>query len=360
LIHFYKRLKNISMSYGGGYSTGGGGSSGYGGGYSASGGGYSSWGQTPPATQSTESMYAAWAAQASAYASGGTTAMGGGYSTSQSQGQRGGSGAGGGGGGKDLTSTLQAMAYSGGGGGGGGFGSRGGFGGGGAGGGGGRAKSGFDMSKYAGYQTNKRKIDERGGGGRDRFGDRDRDRRGDGEKRPRREPMKPREGREPELNIFIDKRFNYWNLPTKARVLLISNVPQAICQPDLLYNLFSFYGDVERVKILRRKSNCALVEFTTATFACIARDHLDQVSIRGETLVATFSRFDRVRMPQEIGLPPDVNTQDFSGPEYQKFKRYWTEELKRNNMRKIIAPTATIHVGGIQVLIFKLVLLLRV
>jgi len=177
------------------------------------------------------------------------------------------------------------------------------------------------MSKYAGYQTNKRKIDERGGGGRDRFGDRDRDRRGDGEKRPRREPMKPREGREPELNIFIDKRFNYWNLPTKARVLLISNVPQAICQPDLLYNLFSFYGDVERVKILRRKSNCALVEFTTATFACIARDHLDQVSIRGETLVATFSRFDRVRMPQEIGLPPDVNTQDFSGPEYQKFKR---------------------------------------
>ena len=220
-----------------------------------------------------------------------------------------------------MTSTLQAMAYSGGGGGGGGFGSRGGFGGGGAGGGGGRAKSGFDMSKYAGYQTNKRKIDERGGGGRDRFGDRDRDRRGDGEKRPRREPMKPREGREPELNIFIDKRFNYWNLPTKARVLLISNVPQAICQPDLLYNLFSFYGDVERVKILRRKSNCALVEFTTATFACIARDHLDQVSIRGETLVATFSRFDRVRMPQEIGLPPDVNTQDFSGPEYQKFKR---------------------------------------
>jgi len=202
------------------------------------------------------------------------------------------------------------------------------------------------MSKYAGYQTNKRKMDERGGGGRDRFGDRDR--RGDGEKRPRREPLKPREGREPELNLYIDKRFNYWNLPTKARVLLISNVPQAICQPALLYNLFSFYGDVERVKILRRKNNCALVEFTTATFACIARDHLDQVSIRGETLVATFSRFDKVRMPQEIGLPADDYTQDFSGPEFQKFKRYWTEELKRNNMRKIIAPTSTIHVGGIQ------------
>ena len=214
---------------------------------------------------------------------------------------------------------------------------------------------GLDMSKYAGYQTNKRKMDERGGGGRekrfdrgdrdrydrgDRFGDRNRydrgDRFGDSD-RPKREPLKPRDGREPELNIYIDKKFNFWNLPTKARVLLISNVPQvrkclmttlvsisifqAICQPDLLYNLFSFYGDVERVKILRKKNNCALVEFSTATFACIARDHLDGACVRGETLVVTFSRFDRVRMPQEIGLPGDINTKDFGGQDYQKFKR---------------------------------------
>ena len=40
--------------------------------------------------------------------------------------------------------------------------------------------------------------------------------------------------------------------------------------PDLLFNLFSFYGDVERIKILRRKTTCALVEFSTATFAAIA------------------------------------------------------------------------------------------
>eukprot|EP00092_Neocalanus_flemingeri_P031323 GFUD01034019.1.p1 GENE.GFUD01034019.1~~GFUD01034019.1.p1 ORF type:complete len:258 (-),score=75.84 GFUD01034019.1:148-921(-) len=151
-----------------------------------------------------------------------------------------------------------------------------------------------------------------------------------------------------EPNVYIDSKFNYWNLPTKARVLLISNVPQAICQPDLLYNLFSFYGDVERVKVLRNKNNCSLVEFSTATFACIAKDHLDQTCIRGEKLVVTFSRFDRVRMPEEIGLPGDVNTKDFSGPEYQKFRRYWSEELKKNNMRKIIIPTSTVHISGVQ------------
>jgi len=202
------------------------------------------------------------------------------------------------------------------------------------------------MKKFAAYQTNKRKFDDRGGRGRGGFGSDAK--RGRDDDRPKREKQKPREGREPELNIFIDKRFNYWNLPVKAKVLLISNVPQAVCQPDMLYNIFSFYGDIERVKIIRRANSCALIEFTTATFACIARDHMDGVSLRGQTLAATFSRFDRVRMPQEINMPPDENTKDFSGREYDKFKRYRTEDLKKNNMRKIIEPTPTIHISGIQ------------
>ena len=117
----------------------------------------------------------------------------------------------------------------------------------------------------------------------------------------------------------------------------------------MLYNIFSFYGDVERVKIIRRANSCALIEFTTATFACIARDHMDGVSLRGQNLAVTFSRFDRVRMPQEINMPPDDCTKDFSGPEYGKFKRYRTEDLKKNNMRKIIEPSSTIHISGIQV-----------
>jgi len=201
------------------------------------------------------------------------------------------------------------------------------------------------LSSYSAYQTNnKRKFDSggRGGGGGGRGGFHDGD-----EKKPRKD-NKPREGREPPLNIYIDPKFNYWNLPVKARVLLISNVPQAICMPDLLFNLFSFYGDVERIKILRRKTTCALVEFSTATFAAIARDHLDGTTLKGETLVVTFSRFDRVRMPHEANLPPDDMTKDFSGKQFEKYKRFWNEDLKKTNMKKIMLPTKTIHISGIQ------------
>ena len=66
---------------------------------------------------------------------------------------------------------------------------------------------------------------------------------------------------------------------------------QALNSPELLYNLFSFYGDVVRIKIIRRKTDCALIEFTTATFAAIARDYIDNLVFKGTQLVVSFSRF---------------------------------------------------------------------
>lgn len=128
-----------------------------------------------------------------------------------------------GGGSKDLGSSLMALSQQSAGSMGGGsyMGRGGGLGSGTVGGrGGGRGGPG-GMSSYSAYQTNnKRKFEGggRGGGGRGGFND--------GEEKKPRKDNKPREGREPGLNIFIDPKFNYWNLPVKARVLLISNVPQ--------------------------------------------------------------------------------------------------------------------------------------
>ena len=51
------------------------------------------------------------------------------------------------------------------------------------------------------------------------------------------------------------------------------------------------------------------------------RDHLDGTTLKGETLVCTFSRFDRVRMPYEANLPADDMTKDFSGEQFKKYRR---------------------------------------
>merc|ERR550534_3475081 len=107
---------------------------------------------------------------------------------------------------------------------------------------------------------------------------------------------------------LIDKKFNFWNLPKSARILLVSNVPPEIAKPNPIFHLFSFYGDVVRVKILPHKTpDVALVEFETATQACIARNHLDQVQMKDHKLVVSFSRFGEIRAsPGDEGLMEDI------------------------------------------------------
>ena len=83
----------------------------------------------------------------------------------------------------------------------------------------------------------------------------------------------------------------------------------------MLYNVFSFYGDVERIRIIRKDEQNlkALVQFTTASHACMARDYLDQVTIRGAQLAVSFSRHNGVRTAREVGREEDGSTKDFSG-----------------------------------------------
>jgi hypothetical protein len=81
-----------------------------------------------------------------------------------------------------------------------------------------------------------------------------------------------------------------------------------MAQPRALFHLFSFYGDVSRVKILPHKLNVGLVEFSTATMACIARNFLDNTVVVDKKLVVSFSRFGHIRKPQEIGRPDDGYT----------------------------------------------------
>ena len=148
-------------------------------------------------------------------------------------------------------------------------------------------------------------------------------------------------------NILLDARFNFYNLPAKARVLLVSNIPQNIAKPKYLYNLFSVYGDVHRVKILRKKLDSGLVEFSTATLAMIARNHMDQVELSDQKLVVSFARFDRIRLPSECGQSDDGLTEDFTTPAYEKFHRFARKDLVKSSLKRIMKPSKFLYVSNI-------------
>jgi hypothetical protein len=179
--------------------------------------------------------------------------------------------------------------------------------------------------------------------GRDRGGDRG----GGGQRNDNKRPKFEYEGKnDDEIKvepIVIDRRFNFFNLPKAAKILLVSNVPSEIAKPKPLFHLFSFYGDVTKVKILPHKQNVALVEFETATMACIARDHLDQVQMKDHKLVVSFSRFGEIRpSPGAEGL-----MEDFTGPDYMKIRRFSKEDIALVSLKRISQPKKTLHVNNL-------------
>ncbi len=62
-------------------------------------------------------------------------------------------------------------------------------------------------------------------------------------------------------------------------VVLASSLPEALATPDRICNLFGFYGDVHRVKILHNKKDCALVQMAKPHQATMVRNYIDQIKV---------------------------------------------------------------------------------
>lgn len=141
-------------------------------------------------------------------------------------------------------------------------------------------------------------------------------------------------------------------MPEKAKVLLITNVHPSINNPKEIFNLFSNYGDVARVKICRKKANTALVEFTEAKSAYIARNALDQYMVFESKMFVTFSKYDRIKLPSENPnkalVEDDGNTMDFSTPEFEPFRyRFKDAQHRAKNIKNAVKPSRTIQVINI-------------
>ena len=94
--------------------------------------------------------------------------------------------------------------------------------------------------------------------------------------------------------------------------LLVSSLPEDIATPDYLCNLFGFYGDVQRVKILRNKKDCAVVQMAKPHQATLCRNFLDQCKIDGKRICVSYSRMSSIKLPADNGHDDDAKTKDFS------------------------------------------------
>jgi RNA recognition motif-containing protein len=127
--------------------------------------------------------------------------------------------------------------------------------------------------------------------------------------------------------------------------LLVSSLPDDLANPESICNLFGYYGDVHRVKILRNKKDCALIQMAKPHQVAMCRQHLDQVKVSGKTLCVSFSRCPVIKLPTDIGIDDDNSTKDFTN--VKGVHRFRNPNVAQKLAKNLCAPTALLHVANL-------------
>ncbi|XP_009076785.1 PREDICTED: polypyrimidine tract-binding protein 1 [Acanthisitta chloris] len=124
-------------------------------------------------------------------------------------------------------------------------------------------------------------------------------------------------------------------------VLLVSNLSPERATPQCLFILFGVYGDVQRVKILFKKKENALVQMTDGNQAQLAMSHLNGQKLHGKPIRITLSKHQTVQLPRD-GQEDNGLTKDFGNSPLHRFKKPGSK-----NFQNIFPPSATLHLSNI-------------
>jgi hypothetical protein len=100
----------------------------------------------------------------------------------------------------------------------------------------------------------------------------------------------------------------------EQRVLLVSNIPQNLANPDSLFYAFEKFGCVQRVKILHNKRNTALIQMAEHSEAQRAIAEQEKLNRVGTEIYVNFSnKFREIRAPEPGSMYDDGLTKDVTG-----------------------------------------------
>ncbi|NXI53087.1 PTBP3 protein, partial [Chloroceryle aenea] len=127
----------------------------------------------------------------------------------------------------------------------------------------------------------------------------------------------------------------------RSRVILVSNLNAQAVTIDALFTLFGVYGNVQRVKIMFKIRENALVQMASTAQAHLAVSYLNGQTIYGRILHASLSKYQKVLLPGDEHQDQSL-TKDYSKSHLHRFKKSSSKKLKN-----ICPPTDTLHVSNI-------------
>ena len=100
----------------------------------------------------------------------------------------------------------------------------------------------------------------------------------------------------------------------EQKVLLVSNIPPNLANPDSLFYAFEKFGTVDRVKILHNKRNTALVQMSQPEEAQSAYNEQEKLNRVGTEIYVNFSsKFKEIKVPEPGSMYDDGLTKDYTG-----------------------------------------------
>lgn len=114
--------------------------------------------------------------------------------------------------------------------------------------------------------------------------------------------------------------------------ILVSNLNPDRIDEDKLFNLFSLYGNIVRIKLLRSKPDHALVQMGDGFQAELAVHFLKGAMLLGKRMDVNFSRYPNIT--------PGADTHEYLNSNLNRFNRNAAK-----NYRYCCSPTKMIHLS---------------
>ncbi|KAL9245681.1 hypothetical protein vseg_019305 [Gypsophila vaccaria] len=116
--------------------------------------------------------------------------------------------------------------------------------------------------------------------------------------------------------------------------VIVSNLNPDKIDEDKLFNLFSLYGNIVRIKLLRSKPDHALVEMSDGFQAELAVHFLKGALLFGKRIEVNYSKYSNIT--------PSPETRDFQNSNLNRFNRNSTKYY-----RYCCSPTKMIHLSSL-------------
>ncbi|CAD8113977.1 unnamed protein product [Paramecium sonneborni] len=131
----------------------------------------------------------------------------------------------------------------------------------------------------------------------------------------------------------------------KSKVIYARWFDKKVVTSTMLYNIFSIYGNIDKMIYLKERSSC-LIQYVTQDHAAIAKEALNDIMFYGQQIKIFFSNYEEISLKTQPTKPgeiaSDIKTQEeyFQGGEE-------THRIKPDSTYTLAPPCDTIQVSNL-------------